>query len=93
MIEIRRRTALRAGAALCLALILSTCGTKPVPQATATPLDANWWKGAVIYEVYPRSFADSDGDGVGDLNGITAHLDYLQELGVDGIWILSLIHI
>jgi alpha-glucosidase len=87
MIAMRRRTALRAGAVFCLTLILSACGTKPIPEATTTPLDANWWKGAVIYEVYPRSFADSDGDGVGDLNGITAHLDYLQELGVDGIWI------
>lgn len=46
-----------------------------------------WWKHAVIYEVYPRSFADSNGDGVGDLNGITTHLDYLQNLGVDAIWL------
>ena len=54
--------------------------------AAATP-DPNWWKGAVIYEVYPRSFGDTNGDGVGDLNGITAHLDYLRDLGVDAIWI------
>lgn len=46
-----------------------------------------WWKHAVFYEVYPRSFADSNGDGIGDLNGITSKLDYLQELGVDAIWI------
>lgn len=46
-----------------------------------------WWKSAVIEEIYPRSFADSNGDGVGDLNGITKHLDYLQKLGVDAIWI------
>jgi alpha-glucosidase len=46
-----------------------------------------WWKYAVIYEIYPRSFQDSDGDGVGDLNGITARLDYLQQLGVDAIWL------
>ncbi|MGB7758610.1 MAG: alpha-glucosidase [Bryobacteraceae bacterium] len=46
-----------------------------------------WWQNAVIYEIYPRSFADSNGDGIGDLNGITQHLDYLQELGVDAIWI------
>lgn len=46
-----------------------------------------WWKHALIYEIYPRSFADSDGDGVGDLNGITEHLDYLKELGVDAIWL------
>jgi len=46
-----------------------------------------WWRKAVIYEIYPRSFADTNGDGIGDLNGITKHLDYLEELGVDGIWI------
>ena len=46
-----------------------------------------WWKNSVIYQIYPRSFADSNGDGIGDLNGITAHLDYLKELGVDVIWL------
>ena len=49
--------------------------------------DAPWWRHAVIYQVYPRSFADSDGDGVGDLPGITSRLPYLAELGVDAIWI------
>ena len=49
--------------------------------------DVNWWHHAVIYEIYPRSFGDSNGDGIGDLNGITQHLDYLKELGVDAIWI------
>ena len=46
-----------------------------------------WWKEAVVYQIYPRSFADSNGDGIGDLNGITQHLDYLKDLGVDVIWI------
>ena len=46
-----------------------------------------WWKEAVVYQIYPRSFADSNGDGIGDLNGITAHLDYLARLGVDVIWL------
>src|SRR2546428_12790645 len=46
-----------------------------------------WWKHAVIYEIYPRSFQDSDGDGVGDLNGITRRLDYLKDLGIDAIWL------
>jgi alpha-glucosidase len=55
---------------------------------TAAPaLDATWWKHAVIYEIYPRSFQDSNGDGIGDLNGITQRLDYLQTLGIDAIWI------
>jgi alpha-glucosidase len=47
----------------------------------------DWWKNAVIYEIYPRSFQDSNGDGVGDLNGITQRLDYLKDLGVDAIWL------
>ena len=47
----------------------------------------HWWQGAVIYEIYPRSFQDSNGDGIGDLNGITSRLSYLQNLGVDAIWI------
>ncbi len=46
-----------------------------------------WWKEAVIYQIYPRSFADSNGDGIGDLNGIRAHLAYLAKLGVDVIWL------
>ena len=46
-----------------------------------------WWKNSVVYQIYPRSFADSNGDGIGDLNGITAHLDYLQKLGVDVVWL------
>lgn len=49
-------------------------------------LTEKWWKEAVIYQIYPRSFYDSNGDGIGDLNGITEKLDYLQELGVTAIW-------
>ena len=57
-------------------------------RAAARPsTDQTWWKHAVVYEIYPRSFQDSNGDGVGDLNGITQRLDYLQSLGVDAIWI------
>ncbi len=56
--------------------------------AAAKPsTDQTWWKHAFVYEIYPRSFGDSNGDGVGDLNGITAHLPYLEKLGVDAIWI------
>ncbi len=46
-----------------------------------------WWRDAVIYQVYPRSWADSDGDGIGDLPGITARLPHLAELGVDALWL------
>lgn len=46
-----------------------------------------WWKHALIYEIYPRSFQDSNGDGIGDLNGITERLDYLKSLGVDAVWL------
>jgi alpha-glucosidase len=49
--------------------------------------DARWWRHAVIYQVYPRSFADNDGDGVGDVPGITARLPHLAELGVDAVWL------
>jgi alpha-glucosidase len=55
--------------------------------AKSDSIDSTWWKHAVIYEIYPRSFQDSNGDGIGDLNGITQRLDYLQALGVDAIWI------
>jgi oligo-1,6-glucosidase len=54
---------------------------------TAAPTDAPWWTSAVVYQIYPRSFADSDGDGVGDLPGVIAHLDHLAALGVDVLWL------
>ena len=54
---------------------------------TSTPPNTDWWRGATLYQVYPRSFADSDGDGIGDLPGITARLPYIASLGVDGVWI------
>src|SRR5437868_8550157 len=56
-------------------------------QAQTDPKDHQWWQHAVFYEIYPRSFADSNNDGIGDLNGITSKLDYLKQLGVDAIWI------
>ena len=46
-----------------------------------------WWKESVVYQIYPRSFMDSDGDGIGDLRGITQKLDYLKELGINVIWL------
>jgi len=56
-------------------------------NSVTTTADTPWWKHAVFYEIYPRSFADSNNDGIGDLNGIKAHLTYLENLGVDAIWI------
>ena len=59
-------------------------------EALRTPIPDRaqpWWRGAVIYQIYPRSFADANGDGIGDLPGITARLDYVASLGVDAIWI------
>ncbi|MGA8594244.1 MAG: alpha-glucosidase [Bryobacteraceae bacterium] len=71
----------------CLAFAL---GSLLYSQSVSEPSKASadpWWKHAVIYEIYPRSFQDSNGDGIGDLNGITERLDYLKDLGVDAIWI------
>jgi len=59
----------------------------PEPRQLDPAPAREWWRGATIYHIYPRSFADSNGDGIGDLPGITAHLDHVANLGVDAIWI------
>jgi alpha-glucosidase len=74
------------------ALLICSCilGMSAVAQAPAHAVDKEghqWWQHAVFYEIYPRSFADSNNDGVGDLKGIVSKLDYLKDLGVDAIWI------
>jgi alpha-glucosidase len=92
--------ALLASLAISFALPAMAVGVGENPGGTAitTPLAANpaaspvanqdaWWRHAVIYEIYPRSFQDSNGDGIGDINGITSRLDYLKDLGIDAIWI------
>ena len=56
-------------------------------EQTQTALDKDWWRGAVIYQIYPRSYQDSNGDGIGDLLGIVQRLPYIASLGVDAIWI------
>ncbi|HJV13221.1 MAG TPA: alpha-glucosidase [Propionibacteriaceae bacterium] len=63
--------------------------TSEPTQTTAVPVDRpiDWWKSAVVYQIYPRSFADSNGDGTGDIPGILSHLDYLAQLGVDVVWL------
>ncbi len=60
---------------------------RDVPKNINGNSDRKWWKEAVIYQIYPRSFQDSDGDGIGDLKGICSRLDYLKELGIDAIWL------
>ena len=61
-------------------------GTRIAPDADAGTAP-DWWKSAVVYQVYPRSFQDSDGDGIGDLRGIRQRLDHLERLGVDVVWL------
>jgi len=73
----------KRGSVALLAIAMNACAQ----QVAAPAKHETWWKHALIYEIYPRSFQDSNGDGVGDLNGITERLDYLQKLGVDAIWI------
>lgn len=61
--------------------------TKMTQPLRNSEMDRPWWRGATIYQVYPRSFADSNGDGIGDLPGITGKLDYIASLGVDAVWL------
>lgn len=68
-------------------LVLFLCASALSQQAVKNATDHTWWQHAVFYEIYPRSFADTNGDGIGDLPGITSKLDYLQKLGIDAIWI------
>lgn len=78
---------------LLLFLLVPSCApATPIidsaPQAESTP--ENWWGNAVFYEIFVRSFNDSDGNGIGDFNGITQKLDYLQELGITAIWLMPI---
>lgn len=65
----------------------ATTASQPVVTDNLQPLTANWWQDAVVYQIWPRSFADSDADGHGDFAGIQSRLPYLAELGVDAIWL------
>jgi oligo-1,6-glucosidase len=79
------------GCLMFIALICSACNSSGVKDqavlSTKDSIDKKWWKEAVVYQIYPRSFKDSDGDGVGDLKGIISKLDYIKSLGVDAVWL------
>lgn len=67
--------------------ILITISCQSQNSANNNIADRKWWKEAVVYQIYPRSFKDSDGDGIGDLKGIISRLDYLKSLGIDVVWL------
>ena len=67
--------------------IIGVLGASAQPSNSDAYREQNWWRNAVFYEIYPRSFQDTNKDGIGDLKGITQHLDYLKDLGVDAIWL------
>lgn len=82
---------LNISAAIIITAVLNcscnSVGTKNETVAAKDSSDHKWWKEAVVYQLYPRSFKDSDGDGIGDLKGIISKLDYIKSLGVDAVWL------
>ena len=68
-------------------LFFMSCKNKTTQQTSSDLTNQKWWKEAVVYQIYPRSFKDSDGDGVGDLKGIISKLDYIKSLGIDVVWL------
>jgi alpha-glucosidase len=87
MLWTKRTTTCALSMCLVAMALFVSVQTVPAQYAAQPAVTQDWWKNAVIYEIYPRSFQDSNGDGIGDLNGITKRLDYLKELGVDAIWL------
>jgi len=82
---------LNISAAIIITAVLNcscnSAGKKNETVAAKDSSDHKWWKDAVVYQLYPRSFKDSDGDGIGDLKGIISKLDYIKSLGVDAVWL------
>ena len=74
----------RTTAACLLALLISL---ESLANETTHSSENSWWKSAVVYQIYTRSFADSDDDGIGDLQGVISKLDYLERLGINVIWL------
>src|SRR3954469_18993868 len=89
--DLKDRNTLSRSSKLMYWLAVILLGSCMTPKAKSqVKLDAEghqWWQHAVFYEIYPRSFADSSNNGIGDLNGITEKLDYLKDLGIDAIWL------
>jgi len=81
------RRLLLAAAIISSAIFSCQPNSKPVIAASVDSTNRKWWKEAVVYQIYPRSFKDFDGDGIGDLKGIISRLDYIKSLGVDVIWL------
>ncbi len=80
----------KLAALLPILALLASCGNhqpKPVTGTDTAFADRKWWKEAVVYQIYPRSFKDNNGDGIGDLKGILSKLDYIKSLGVDVVWL------
>jgi oligo-1,6-glucosidase len=72
--------------AICFGIL--SCGSLENKQIQTREIpDRQWWKEAIVYQIYPRSFKDSDGDGIGDLKGIISKIDYLKSLGIDAVWL------
>lgn len=72
---------------LALTIILISCASNKEESGQITIVDRRWWKEAIVYQIYPRSFKDSNGDGIGDLRGIIEQLDYVKSLGVTAVWL------
>ena len=66
---------------------MSNTATLATLSGSDAAADPNWWRQASVYQIYPRSFSDSNGDGIGDIKGITAKVPYLKALGIDAVWL------
>src|SRR5678815_885734 len=72
---------------MCIRDSCISCEVQSQAQLVSKSKSKEWWKEAVVYQIYPRSFKDTDGDGIGDLKGIISKLDYIKSLGIDVIWL------
>jgi len=75
---------------LLTTILLGGCISAPTGSDTGSNTEAGWWRDAVFYEIFVRSFYDTNGDGIGDFNGITQKLDYLESLGINAIWLMPI---